>query len=273
MARAKHWCFTLNNYSEANQDELRILFESEGVVYLVFGRETGEQGTPHLQGFISLATRKTFNQIKSFLPDGAHIEKAHGTPSQASSYCKKDGDFEEFGDVPGGQGRRTDIAAVADRIKEGASYETIFDEFPGPALRYRRSIQEAIRDRQPVRNWAVNVIILWGRSGTGKTRSIWDFHDHATIYVHPGDRWFDGYTGQEIVLFDDFSGSEFKLSYLLKLLDRYPMRVPVKGGFVQWAPKVIYFTSNKDPKQWYANALEEHQNALFRRVNTITHFP
>jgi len=113
------------------------------------------------------------------------------------------------------------------------------------------------------------VKILWGPTGTGKTRSVYDFHDHDSVYKHDGGDWFDGYQGQEVVLFDDFSGSDFKLTYLLKLCDRYPMRVPVKGDFVHFRPKVIYFTSNVDPDEWYKNAISEHRAAFFRRVSEI----
>lgn len=112
-------------------------------------------------------------------------------------------------------------------------------------------------------------MILWGAPGTGKTRHVYDYHNHEKIYKHDGGSWFDGYQAHDVVLFDDFTGSDFKLTYLLKLCDRYPMRVPIKGDFVQFVPRVIYFTSNKDPKEWYIDALPAHQEAFFRRVSEI----
>lgn len=52
------------------------------------------------------------------------------------------------------------------------------------------------------------------------------------------------------------------------------MKVPVKGGFANWKPKIIYMTSNKDPdKEWYMNCAPEHKAALMRRIKTITKFP
>lgn len=273
---AKHYCFTVNNYTDDVKQALASkgteLLESGSIVYMVYGEEVGESGTPHLQGFISFSTRKTFNGVKAILPTGAHIETARGSPAQAANYCKKDGKFAEFGNCPGGSGQRSDLSLLYDRIKSGATYKEIAEEFPSQFLRYRHNILQTIRDLQPERTAPTNVVVLWGRTGAGKTRQVWDYHNRENIYVHTGEQWFDGYEGQEIVLFDDYNGSEFKLSYLLKLLDRYPMRVPVKGGYVQWNPKQVYFTSNKDPKTWYANAHEEHQAALFRRINTIQHF-
>lgn len=115
--------------------------------------------------------------------------------------------------------------------------------------------------------------MYWGRTGSGKTRAVYDnvsnTHD---IYFHPSGQWFDGYDGQPIALFDDYGGSEFKLTYLLKLLDRYPMRVPIKGGYVSWAPHEIYITSNRAPSEWYPNAYTEHYDALKRRFTNVVYF-
>lgn len=116
-------------------------------------------------------------------------------------------------------------------------------------------------------------MVYWGRTGAGKTRSVYDnLPSLDSLFVYAGSGWFDGYDGQPIVLFDDFGGHEFKISYLLKLLDRYPIRVPVKGGFVHWAPQEIYITSNIDPHNWYSNANPEHVRALLRRITLIHEF-
>ena len=272
---AKHWCYTLNNYCTEDKDHLDSLFESVAAcVYLVYGEEVGENGTHHLQGYIAFNARKTLNQVRSIVSSRAHFEVARGSPTQASDYCKKDGTFKEYGQLPAGRGCRSDIRALAERISSGASRQEISAEFPGLYLRYRSNILASIRDQVQPRNPSEppTVIILWGRAGAGKTRSIFDYHATHDIWVYGSGKWFDGYEGQLVALFDDYTGSEFKLGFLLKLIDRYPMRVEVKGGFVQWVPKKIYFTSNKDPKTWYSNALQEHQNALFRRINQIQQF-
>lgn len=124
-----------------------------------------------------------------------------------------------------------------------------------------------------MRDWKCSVVVYWGRTGTGKTRAVFDnVNDKEDIYVHPGGNWFDGYDQHKIVLFDDYGGSEFKLTYLLKLIDRYPIRVPIKGGFTSWVPEEIYITSNRSPDSWYPNAHEEHIDAMFRRFTNIVRF-
>lgn len=271
----KNWVFTLNNFTDVEQANIVEFGQGQDVAYLVFGREMGESGTPHLQGYVSLTSRRSASWLKHRLCTRVHIERMLGTPAQAASYCKKDGQFHEDGALPGGQGKRTDLDTVWAAIKDGKTREAIADEFSGTYLRYKRSIDEAIRDlatKPRDRTQAPQVIVYWGTTGTGKTRKVWDDHEEEGIYVHSGERWFDGYTGQPIALFDDYDGGHLKLSFLLRLLDRYQMLVPIKGGFVQWSPRIIYITSNKPPEQWYSGAYPEHQAALLRRLTTIQQF-
>jgi len=92
---------------------------------------------------------------------------------------------------------------------------------------------------------------LWGKTGTGKSRFCYDQVQDRSVW-RPGDyKWFDGYAGQEIIIIDDYRG-EYALPVFLNLCDRYPMQVPVKGGFANWCPKKIYITSNVNPNLWYS---------------------
>ena len=91
--RSKHWCFTINNYDASDEQRLKRLAVDGSVGYLVFGREVGDSGTPHLQGFVSFKGRKRLTQVKDKVGERAHLEVAMGSPSEAADYCMKDGDF------------------------------------------------------------------------------------------------------------------------------------------------------------------------------------
>lgn len=114
QSRAKRWCFTLNNYDDEKQEAVRKLgADSE---YLVFGREVGESGTPHLQGFIIFKNQLRFNRVQEMLP-GCHLSVAR-TVQKAAEYCRKDGDFEEFGSIPAdSSGKRTDIDIFKEAVE------------------------------------------------------------------------------------------------------------------------------------------------------------
>lgn len=101
--RAKRWCFTLNNYTDGEVELLDQLFQSDHVTYGVYGFETGASGTPHLQGFVVFEQEKRLTQVKRLVSERAHFEVARGTPVQAADYCKKDGDFKEYGECPTGR--------------------------------------------------------------------------------------------------------------------------------------------------------------------------
>lgn len=273
---AKNYCFTINNYTEEDIEKLKNAENTENVVYLCYGRERGAEGTPHLQGYISLTQRRTLRWIKNYLSERAHFEQAKGSPSQNRAYCSKeaesDTDFYEFGQCPGGQGTRTDLAAVVAAIKSGKRGREFADEFGECIIRYSRGINVLRLLYSELRTWQPEVSVLYGETGTGKTRRAWEELCEKEAFFYPGGGWFDGYEGHRNVIFDDFGGSEFKITYLLKLLDRYPMKVPIKCGFVEWVPKRIVITSNYPPEEWYPNAKDKHKEALARRINTRERF-
>lgn len=266
---AKHWCFTLNNYTEDELSELRALGNElpEPVVFLVFGRETGQNGTPHLQGYIAFSTRKTLAYAKSVTSARAHLEPCRGTPAQNEAYCTKDGDFEKFGVRPGGAGTRSDLHDVAKAVQEGKRLREIAEEHPSSFLRYGGGILRLRQFIRPTRSGPPVIHVFWGKTGTGKTRRVHEFVNPEELWIHSGyGQWFDGYDSHKAVLFDDFDGSWFPITFFLKLLDRYVLSVPVKGAFTWWNPSTIYITANHHPREWYGNAKEEHQNALMRRI-------
>lgn len=270
MSQSKHWCFTINNYTQEDIDNLNNI----DCAYVIYGKEKGENGTPHLQGFISFSKRKTFNGIKNALGSKTHIERTKGSPKQAADYCKKDGDFNERGTLPGGQGQRTDLQEVYNQIKNGGTLKSVAESNPCAAIKYSTGILRLQQFFRPERRGPPTIWTFWGPTGTGKTRRVWEFTDHDQLWIHPGGQWFDGFMGTGSALLDDFDGSWFKITYLLKLLDRYVFTVPVKGGFTWWAPTTIYITSNIDPRDWYPMAKEEHKKALLRRLTefgTIQH--
>lgn len=118
MTEATRWIIVVNNPTEDCEQQLTDLLDSRYVKYGIFGREVGDSGTPHLQGFCILDRARRMSFLRNRVPRG-HFEVARGTDQQASDYCKKDGDFEEFGTMPvSQQGRRTDLERIVDWIDE-----------------------------------------------------------------------------------------------------------------------------------------------------------
>ncbi|AXQ65761.1 MAG: putative viral replication protein [Cressdnaviricota sp.] len=144
MSRAKHWCFTLNNYNDSHVLRLSALVEDDQATYLCFGKEVGEQGTPHLQGYASFTKQVRLNQVRALIPD-AHLSVARGNPEQNRTYCSKEDDFLEFGNLPGLQGQRTDLQSFMDAVKGGCTErKELLELHPSVFARYPRFVGEYI---------------------------------------------------------------------------------------------------------------------------------
>jgi len=88
--KAKYWCFTFNNYTEDNIKQLLKCFISKGIKYQ-FGREIGENKTPHLQGFIQSPEKIRWTELK--LPKEIHWEICKGSEGDNLTYTGKDKNY------------------------------------------------------------------------------------------------------------------------------------------------------------------------------------
>lgn len=94
------WCFTLNNYTEDEYSSLVQRFQAVGdKLFFCIGKEVGEQGTPHLQGFAkSKVSTYKWRPIPMFSVVRNGVNCGHWTKMQKCmtanlNYCKKDGDY------------------------------------------------------------------------------------------------------------------------------------------------------------------------------------
>ena len=149
MSNAKNWSFTLNNYVDADIAAIELL--AVECSYLIYGKEIGESGTPHLQGCFTLHKRKRFLSVKSlFGPSSSVHLSATRNLFAAQEYCKKDGDFQEFGTAAPGSGCRSDLDAFKDDVKQGnhdlASLREIHTEV---CAKYYRFVIDYVNDNAP----------------------------------------------------------------------------------------------------------------------------
>jgi len=252
MERSKHWVFTLNNYSEAEYEDVL----TKECVYLVVGKEVGESGTPHLQGYIVMPSLKSLAQMKKVVGDRAHLERAKGTASQNFAYCSKDSDFTETGSRPadpgrsGGEANRERWQRALDQAEAG---EKVDD--PQIRLVHHRAIKAVRIDllmSRELEDTTEQMLWYWGKSRTGKSR--------AAIALFPKpykklcNKWWDGYVDQHAVVIEDFDALHWALGTHLKIwADRYPFNAEIKGGQVMIRPKVIIVTSNYHPSSIWHN--------------------
>jgi len=293
MARSRNWVFTLNNYTDGDRARIGESLATQAV-YVCYQPEIGESGTPHLQGLVVFANPRALGGVKRLISDRAHLEVMRGTFAEAHAYCCKEDtrdpgagfNFTEHGTKPDnpGQGARTDLESIGKRLREGASLASIAEAHPSDFIRYHhgiRAMQALVQSQPRVRGPdglfpRPRVLWFYGPAGSGKTRAIMDEIGDAPFFMKaPGNRWFDGFTGQKIVVFDDYRGDWWTYAYFLRILDCYPMDVEIKGGMVPFAATTIYISCPRRPEDVYAGivALEDGSiQQLLRRITEVRLF-
>ena len=88
ISQSKKWCFTWNNYPETGVEQMEQALRLANLRY-IFGKEVGESGTPHLQGYCEGDKKFRWSELK--LPETIHWETARGTKRDNSEYCSKEG--------------------------------------------------------------------------------------------------------------------------------------------------------------------------------------
>lgn len=266
MASSRNWCFTLNNPS----DSIMKPNTWPDMKYVIWQVESGANGTPHWQGYITFKTNKKLTFLKNRCSRNAHWEIRKGTHDQAVEYCSKtdtrlSGPF-IFGDPPK-QGKRTDLDDLKKDLDEGVSLRLVASNSFAPYIKYARGIQSYRRLMSSPRNFKSQVTVLYGETGVGKSKLMQTFCPLA-YWKTTGDKWWDDYDFQETVVIDEFYGW-LPYAYLLRLLDRYPMYVETKGGMVNFVGKHIFMAANNPPDQWYNWTEKMKQDPLMRRIDNL----
>lgn len=264
----KRWCFTLNNYTEEELENISKMVTAETAEFAVIGKEKGENGTPHLQGFINLKQKKRLSQMKTMIAARAHFEQAKGTDLQNDEYCTKDHDVYLRIGEPSVQGKRSDLlSAVAMLHATSGNLTEVARANPATFIRYGRGLRDYwLTVGSTPRSFKTEVNVLIGPPGCGKSRHAYETTKDSSTYYKPRGEWWDGYIGQENVIIDDFYGW-IKYDELLRICDRYPLKVPVKGSYVEFTSKKVYITSNTHYNEWYK--FDNYDpSALMRRVTS-----
>ena len=301
------WQITINNTADHGFDREYIksqLGKLKPVIYWCIADEIGEEGqTPHTHIYTVFSSAVRFSTLRNLFKSTveperfvAHLERAVASHKANRDYVAKEGkwadyegkhgtkiedSFEEWGEMPiefsAGNGRCQE-SVVLNRITSGASNADILMEFPNylRAMRdveYARQTLKADENRDKWRD--LEVIYIWGVTGAGKTRYVMDDFGYSNVYsVNNYKHPFDGYTGEEVMLFDEFN-SGLRIQDMNNYLGGYPLALPARYSNKQACYSKVFIISNLDlSEQYRGEQLQQPEvwSAFLRRIHKVMYF-
>lgn len=295
MARSKSsrkYQLTINNpetHGYTHSHIWEILEQFPSLVYCCMCDEIGENKTPHTHVYTVFRNGVMFDTLhKRFY--GAHIEPAHGTHQENRDYIRKEGKwsddqkhetnlpetFEERGEMPPDRvAGKTDSEIIYEMVKDGASNFDILESFPSAMNRLdkiERARQTLLQEKQKNLFRQLEVSYIYGDTGVGKTRSVMEQYGYQNVYrvtnyQHP----FDGYKGQDVIVFEEFRNS-LPAKEMLNYLDGYPLELPCRYSDRQACYTKVFLITNIPIDKQYPNVqVEEPETyqAFLRRIHHV----
>lgn len=251
-----------------------------GSRYFVFQRERcPTTGREHLQGYVQAVDQLSLRQWKQLFGENypVRIAKSKGDYKANRVYCTKEEtriegtEFTEFGQASE-KGKRNDIHGVLGLATSGADLQEVITEYPEEWLKYSKAILAARGIFSSKRTAKPEVFWFYGPTGSGKSFTAFQMYPNA-YFKDPTNKWWDNYDGYAPVIIDDFRRDFCTFAQLLRLLDRYPLRVEFKGGSTEFCASAIVITTPKSPKDTWEGRTEEDLQQLLRRIDHIRYFP
>lgn len=292
--QSRKWQLTINNPLEKGYTHDAIkknIHTLKSLRYFCLSDEVAK--THHTHVFLLFHSPVRFSTIKRLFPE-AHIEKSYGSSAQNRDYIFKEGEkwskdrkketnlpdtHEEWGELPEErQGERNDLAALYEMISAGKSNYDILEEQPDFIAQLERMdrVRQIIQEenfKEVFRK--LEVLYLFGDTGSGKTRSVMERYGYANVfrvtnYKHP----FDQYKGQDVIMFEEFQSS-IPINQMLIYLDGYPVTLPCRYSDKVACYTKAYILSNIPLKEQYPDIQDyspETWNAFLRRIHKVQVF-
>jgi len=260
--RSRNWVFTLNNYTDEDEDKIQHL----ATTYTLYGREVApETGTPHLQGFLCFINPIRRSSLVRWLPR-AFLSPANGSPEENELYCKKSGNYFEAGTRP----RTSAEAGAKGGTQKGINYREciakaesgdlgwIKENEPKLYLLAKPKLESLFDPHHTPLDGSLLHEWWYGPTGSGKSKLLWELYPkHFPKLIN---KWWDGYKHEEVVAIEEWSPDCEKTTQALKRwADRYPFPGEIKGGLIKGLrPKKLIVLSNY--------TIEDSQAARFRHA-------
>ena len=289
------WLITINN-PQASGWEKASLLETIHLLhptYFCLAEEVAATGTPHIHIYFERASALRFSTLKKRFPT-AHLDPAVGSAWQNREYITKtgkwaetekaetsvEGSFYEWGEIPvkakkSGDKMREIIRLIREEKKTPMD---IIEKYPSMAMRVKNliEIQELCHEVEGKKNRELKVYYIFGETGTGKSKSVFDRHpakDICRITDYPKNNGvrFDAYHGEPVLVFEEFA-SQIPIQQMLNYLDIYPVKLPARYTDRSALYTTVYIISNLSLEEQYKDVQvyqPEVWKAFLRRIHRV----
>lgn len=297
--QSRKYLLTIQNPTEKgySHDIIKDILHALNVTYYCLSDEIASTGTLHTHCFIYRRSGIRERTIRKHFPS-VHFDNCYGTCRENRDYVLKSGkwaetdkaetkikgSFEEFGSMPDEkQEKNPDASDLIEQLEAGQSTAEIIKSNAKFVFRSNdiNILRETILSEKYLKEEReVEVIYLYGATGTGKTRSIFDSNEISDIcritnYGNSANAVkFDAYHGQGVLVFEEFHG-QISIFDMLNYLDRYPVILPARYTDRVCCCHKIYITSNIPLEAQYPSIQYEKPEvwkAFLRRITKVVEF-
>lgn len=240
--------------------------------YICYGLEIAPTtGTKHIQGYIQLSDNQAFTFLHNyfnFKKEGEklkfHLQPARGTLRENQVYTQKAGEWFEYG-IPKKAGR-SDLVRLRELVMENPHDRDRIIKEECSNLQQIKYVEKLYQYLIEPRDPSTPPTVFWihGKPGIGKTKLVHDSFE--SVFVVSELKWpGDGYNAEECFLIDDYREEDMSFQKLLRITDRYPYKIPFKGGSIHLnSPYIVITCPNSIAKEF--NFLKENLDQLRRRI-------
>lgn len=258
------------------------------LVYFAFGLHIAPTtGTKHFHLFIWFKNSTTFSRVKKLLPEGTHIEAAKGNAEQNIDYIVNSGPHKDKDTYvkdslvasapkpPDDAMKRMTSKEIMEALESGKSPLDILRKNPA-LFSFKRlgDFQDVeallLEDQFGTQMRDIEVAYVQGETRVGKTYSILQKYGLDNVYraMMGKKNSFDGYHGQDIILFDEFR-EDIPLPTMLMYLDKYPCTLEARYHDRTAAYTKAFVVSNWCFEEQYTKAKPADYKAWVARFSYI----
>lgn len=227
----------------------------------------------HVQAAVIYKNQVYLSRLQSDFGFSGHYEPSKGTPKQNLEYCTKSDTHVAgpwtIGEMPS-QGKRSDWDGVKEDFIAKKTFNEVVLKYPhlAPCSKGLQVLQEACMPIVPAFR-DVTVFILMGPTDVGKTHRVMvQFPDCYKITGKYVDgKSFDGYTSQDVLFIDEFKSSEWPMTLMNGLLDKWKLTLQCRyqNKEARWTRVII--ATNENYLQLYCGM--QYRDTFLRRLNFV----